>query len=63
MLGEQPSRITEQLGNLESALSKLDRTCQQIIFYLQQPEKLLSKPKEIMQSRTQTIKKFFGLSR
>ncbi len=62
-IGEQSSRITEQLGNLESALSKLDRTCQQIIFYLQQPAKLLSKPKEIMQSRTQTIKKFFGLSR
>ena len=62
-LGEQAHRVTEQLGNLESALSKLDRTCQQVVLFLQQSAKLLSKPKEIMQSKTQKIVKFFGLSR
>lgn len=62
-LAEHSHRVTEQLGNLESAFSKLDRTCQQVILFLQQPAKLLSKPKEIMQSKTQGIKKFFGLSR
>ncbi len=62
-LAEQCNRITEQLGSLESALSKLDRACQQFILFLQQPAKLLSKPKEIMQSKTQKITKLFGLSR
>ncbi len=56
-------RNSERFGRLESAFAKLDGACRQLVFFLRQPVRFMPKPKEIIRSKTNTIKKFFGLSR
>lgn len=60
---EQCRAAAEKLGRVESTFARLDETCRQLVFLLRQPARFIPKPKEIIRSKTNTIKKFFGLSR